>query len=642
MFSSNEYVEMSKMVSKEDSSLIVAPSNHGRTTNLAVLLATVVTNQGGRQVMVVKPNSLSAMFNNIEAKYNQSKGAVGYALEESQDYKNPILTSENSDIFTPLVYVTPSFINKKILSLLREDKNDILWCDILIIDEAFLGDIETDLTLYLWNECYNTGKKVPKLVMMSSFFNKTSMISMKYPTIKYNNDLAPIEYYDKTFPISSYEKFDNFFSIIKSYNQSNPLNDNSTDVWVIFVPTTSEVLKCFNTLKDEDLELIRMFTLDVFNPEVDKLNHPPLDGKRRVIITTRIGETCGLKASMVFDSLATSQEIKGRERIVKVSKNEANLRASIASDLIFRHCTQSEYNSIFMDSRIKEAKNVDLTSTTLHLISNGLNPFSFYEKAGLHKNAIDGISEQVKSYELIEYNELKKKYIVTDTGKFINQLGIPMKQSLVLYKWIHNRAHTKTNSLYSAVSLIALLENNIVKKINDNVRKLIVKGYDYDDLSLNLAVYLYIVKAAETTHFESKKNIIYKVCKALDVSFHQVMEIGSTINKWISKLIDTYSYIKDDFGEVVEISAFKVIKDFDRHIVDVYKWTSKLNMVPEKDMIYSSANEHKVYKWKPLNDSKIEMKNRPNSIYILSSGLMKNKSQNVVGVTQQCFVSSMK
>ena len=607
--------EIFEKVSQEAITGVVTSSS---TTNLALHLASVVIAQNGRSVVAVSSNSISSMLNYTQSKDKQSKSVIGYALEERTECNIPLIGETNP---TPLIFSSTNYMCKMM---------DTLDFDIMIVDSAFSGLLSTELLLFLWHKRFTNGDKVPRLILVSSVSGKSSFLPT-FPTVNIGRNDIDITYR----PEDDFSEYDNkhFYSTICSRHIGSEMADHkkvkclNTDVWMIFVPDSSEITLCNEYIQQLDnVEIILMYTDSITNREIDKLGKPA--GCKRIIITTSIGEYCGITADIVFDSMLTLKDGKR----CKISKKEACIRSSLSTRECYRHISMSKYNSNIIPVGYREIDTGNLSSLMIYLISNNINPYSFLDKAGVDANKIKLVREELETFQL--YKKLNGEFILNDLGVFIVKMaGLNTYSASIFHKWIFNRTKSKTKSLYSAAVLVYLLENPIVCGNRNDLAHLVDNNYKNDDLSLNVALYMSIVIKIGSTNFSDRSRVI-KACKELKVQFRTVMDFNNNVERLVSTILQEYPEITEDLSEDVDTNVMNVVLDFKSIITDTFKWSNKLVRINDRDDLYVSRANNKIYKWTPVVS---ENKGKPSSVYLLRGKCMKNKNNRVVNATSMCF-----
>ena len=614
------YLDIIKNVSSNSVSSLVSSSGKGRTTDLAVLTAKLVHDQGGRQVMVVKPNDLATMTNYNDAKNKQDKGSVGYSVGEAKSYSET----------TPLVYITTSSLNSFILSLLHQyiEDNDtnLHWCDVLMVDEAYSGTVDTELLLYLWNECYNTGKEVPRLLLLSSTSNLCPYLP-PYPTINTNDVLAPIKYVSND---NSNKTCDRIVNVLTSFHNNNPLSPSRTDTWIVFLPSESDLFRVFQGIQDLDVDIVKIWSLDMTNPDTRRIRNALVNGKRRIILSTNVGEDIGLVGSIVFDSMTTTANINSMTRVMNISKKKAHHRGSCATELIVRLTSEEKYKTQHMEGNPSEIKNTNLTSLALFILSNGMSYEDFYTTTGVNSDMIKNTNRELVNLNVVDFTG-SDGFRVTDSGMFVFNTNMPIKEGVVLHKWL--KTNDSPTDVYTAVALTSLLSTSIIKVLNDASQKMLVTGYEYNDVATNLSLFLYIISTIGVDKLKSKRKDTLTLCKALNVNYKMFSAVATTVESRLQYLMDHHPTVAKRQGSSDNLAV--TLKEFDVYVSSVYMF-EKLSMIPEKVKTYVKDNV--VYRWFPLNRAFIDKEEMPPSLILLQEGVMKDKTNRVFFVANYSYV----
>lgn len=638
-----KYPEVVKMVSENDISSLVSSPHSGKTRELAILLAKLVSDQGGKQVICVKPNRLSMMLNYNESKSRQSNGVIGHASEGDEKYANTTFNPD-SKYDTSLVYTTAEYLNMKILELLKDNSNDpnieLNFCNILMIDEAYSGNTDTDLLIYLWRECYNTGLRVPKLLLLDSSQGIIEYLP-PYPVVTIDTQLANVTYAIPTSqdsPSSSpgfpYDrlKYSHLAKIVSSYHAKNPLQQTREDSWIVFLPNESEVLKFAKVLSKLDVEIIRLWSYDLRNPDTKKIKNPLIGGTRRIILTTSMGEHCLLKASIVFDSMTHTINVNGVDNIAYISKIQAHHRSVNASSLVVRHIQEPIYDNLVMNGTMKEIKSQDLASVSFYMLSNSLDYNNFFSTLGVNEEKIKTNNAEMASLDLVQYDKEYEAYIPTNAGNFVYKSGLPIKEGLMLYKWIHT-SKRKSKSLYSAVACITMFKEPIVNHSNDEVAKFLVKGYEYNDVVTNLAILTGIIGKIGSSDLSGHTKELIEICSLLKINLKTLINVTNIINERVMNLVETVPEIRGLTNDSLESNLAEFMKDFDKIVTDVYR-SQEMKKIKERPMFY--IHGHKTHRWSPMN--KEYNKSLPPSIFSITQVMVKDKFDRVHSMIKHAYV----
>lgn len=587
---------------------------------LALTLANVIASQGGNRTMIVKPNSLAAVINYREVKDRQNKKAVGYTLDEHS----------NADKLTPLVYTSAPYITKNGWDMLTPT-------DLLVVETAFSRDIYIDMLLYIWSTKWNNGDVVPRLLLVSNL-GGTSKFLPPFITVHVDGieETAPhhdIIYMDGELSDKNAQgPLDTLNTVIQSFHRANldfdlrPSTIDPSSTWIAFLPDASSITRCYDYLRNEEhMEIIRMYNTAMEGSEIDKLSRPP--SMRRLILTTSIGETCGILCDMVFDSMRSDTNNSA-------SKETAALRATIAPT-IYRHTTEDAYKRRHIVSRGGYISKENITTITLDMIAHNFVPFEFYEKVGVDNRIVKHVRKGLEDMDLYTYTH--GKYTLTPIGKFSRSMTqLDLYTASIFYRWASAATMGGTKrSLYSGVSLVCMLGYPIM---DTSISPPPASTLSSDDLTINLSTYFDIISGMGTTVFPNdseSKTKLRKLCSDLGAKTKYVLHVNRRISKTIDAYLKAHKSAANEFSDVFCSDHRKIIKTFESAMMNTLKYNHKYTMIPEKKGLYTSVGTDKIVCWRPYSGN---TSNMPKHIYVLVTEMMKTSSGGIVHVTKMAWV----
>lgn len=611
------YLDIVKNISQNPISGAISSVYSGRTTELALFLSKVILDQGGKQVIVIKPNDISVMFNYNEAKIKQDKGSIGYAIQESSKYCE----------FTPLVYMNPHVLSELILKKLGdfskdEVGSDLHFCNLIMIDSAYSNKTEILLLMYLWVEMFRTKKPVPRLLLLSDSEGYVDFLP-DYPSVTIPTAYPQIKYALNQF-VSANDpaKYQHFFSVISSYHLKNPLGPNSEDVWLVYLPDFRQVLACANHLADFDTEIIKIWSLDMNNKDTKEIKNPLSMGRRRIILSTEVGEGCFFSASIVFDSMTTTYMNKGKSQFQYISKNRAHQRGANATALVVRHIGSEFYDKTLINVTPREIKSNDLTKISLFMICNGLDYNEFFEKCGVPSTLIETNNKSMATLGVVQYNPEAKSFLPTDVGNFIYSTGLPIREGVLIRKWIEK---SKSNAgLYQAVALITALDNPFIKNWDVKLEQFLLKNYKYNDVATHVMIYTYLVNELGSFAINDRKKF-FGLCNGLGLDTKTVQGFFNLVSKRVGDLNMHDTNLLDQTGLV------NLFNTFDSLMESVYHM-SKFTHVNS----FSYSRNGQVINWYRM--ARTIKDPMPKVLYNLHESFVKDNNERVLNAIKYVYV----
>ena len=639
------YENIVKELSNNDIVGFVSSVCEKKEVDLPLLLASLVLEKGkvkGKssevgQVMMAKSSDLSTMIAFNAARVTQDSKSVGYSTIRSESFSSRRLRGDKSN--TPLVYISKESLNAKMLEMIKdgEDAEDFFWCNILMIDDAYADDITTKMTLYLWKECYNTGKPVPRLLLMSSHEDVCEMLP-EYPQVTFKREVgAEVTYTGSTKSPSDPTRYEDLAKIVASFHLNNPLEPDQEDIWLVFLPSIREIIKVSEYLnkylkvlpggainsnigetrrKDvkSTVEIVKFWD-ESNSADAKMFKNREIMGVRRIILSTSVGENYCFSPDAVFDSMTYTREDSFSP--IFVSKERAELRANHAYSVVVRHVSEEKYGKL-LEGMKRGARFDNLARVSIYLLSSGLDYNNFLREVGVPEEAVMRNDQELIKNGVSSYDAVEKRYKIGKNGEFIFHSGLDVNEGLVLYNLL-TATKNQAKNLIQMAAFSVLLGQPIVARGEKTVK--LPEGYANNDVILNLHIFLTILAS------EGEQR---SLCKKFGADYSKFMDAKGKVAQLVELVTSKYKNVSRGLGRELSINYLPMLADFDRVIGKYYQ---RLPSIVEKPGFYAMGKN--VVKWMP----KVPVTEKfPKEIYKLSLSLMKDKNGNVQRVVNYSYV----
>lgn len=389
-----------------------------------------------------------------------------------------LITNVSSMNKTPVVYMTDGHIEHffrnivkyviiMIQNNIKAEKIDVRFCDILMIDEAHTGGINTESVMAMWKYLYNLGVVVPKLLLASATLDVELTLFSSFPSYVIETETHPVEIkyltesYDNLNNINSFEYYMKLAEVIMTthYNDSRYLEPDQTmgDTWLAFCAGSYEVEKTceyLDSYKDNRLIIVPIYA-ELTQEDKNKIFEPTPQCIRKIIVATNLAETAITinNLSGVFDSLCeklteTSESGGTKLDLVFISKASAKQRAGrtgrTCPGFCYRMCNEDFYNTL-PEQRRSELHRIPLHNLIIKLYDLKIEPIKMFPI--LNKNKINISLKLLKNLKMV--NQTK----VLENGSFATKLPFSPRNSNLLFDWI-----SLGYNIFPCLSLVALLD----------------------------------------------------------------------------------------------------------------------------------------------------------------------------------------
>lgn len=406
----------------------------------------------------------------VSPKYN-----IGYAAEGEKKY------DKKSHMF----YATAGHVRKVMLSHFEKGvARDMLFCDVLLVDEIHIGSKDNSIIIALWMEARRQGKKIPNLVASTATSHGLEELKDKIGGVVFSSDFrhfkVGLRYHNK-----SYSEPDDDLMFKDAARIAADLLLEKKSHGIVFCSGSAEVeemvdnikqvlkdmsiseidgreirvLPCFSQCKKEEIaEAIR---------DEDDIDLSP--GRKRIIkivVASNIAESSLTVPGVIFilDMLSEKRPdmIANRFHLVTthISKNSADQRKgrtgrTLHGGVCYRMCTEADYEK-FESFRPLEIKRTPVADVVIELMSCGLDPVGVISEIEAHKleaakqvlattgciilprinfdDYDDGFEYDLKGQKIIRPQEAP---IVTNVGRFVASIPMDVRHAAALYYYLY-------------------------------------------------------------------------------------------------------------------------------------------------------------------------------------------------------------
>lgn len=380
--------------------------------------------------------NLEKVFKNpvslIKVSYNEdnylqiprmfSGGPVIFSvMDEDSECENYNILKESEEKFN---FVTPKEIKEMMIKSIIENKDEVDFCSIIIVNDIHNSTLGKMTVINLWNLIYKISKRRPYLVITT--------YSSYIPSLTFNLNTSSIQdvsvknkmeldYYSSNFSPYSDKISKSLFDVIIKKNKERELKDSS--IWVVFYCGKEDLAK---SLYDEIGVTVNIYT----SKSIRNLGNFFTEDKRNIIIVEENYLPPGIinNIEMVFDSMIS----KSGDQIVYSSKQISEIRSSYCgSGHSFRLCTEIYFEELPKIS-FRDYENMCLDKHYIEMIKNKIDVKKFFcNIVSSHKLIHDLKSLEIRGAFIGE--------TVTPIGDFISQLPLRTENCDLLYRWANDK-----------------------------------------------------------------------------------------------------------------------------------------------------------------------------------------------------------
>lgn len=441
--------EILKIVVKNKTSLIIAPTGSGKTIRLPPVIGAA-----GKKIFISGPTVTGTLAVSKKVTELNPDVKVGYAAESRKMYDNN----------TMVVYVTSGHLRRKMLSYFRDgEPRDIDFCDVLMIDEMHSGSLDNTINVALWQKAHDLGIRVPNLLLVSA----TPMKMEIFPDpVEYEVFTKPkkldILYHDEDI-LWSTERGDKLFKatcdVVTKIHKDIPIDDGD---FLIFVSGKKEVDTVTSMLSGLENAVIYQGHGAMNSEEISLAVYPLPDNMkgriRKIVVATNIMETTITIDGLlyVFDTLLEKRSetsSNGGERLstTYISQDSAKQRAGRAGrtrdGFCYRMCTE-EFFGTLEKHRPPEISRIPIYEPVMEILEIGQDPKEILKEATVPK--IEKAMDLLEKLEMIVRNE-DGGTTVTEIGKFSPSFPLGVRNTAFYYHWLQAGYHPFVGIIVSAM-----------------------------------------------------------------------------------------------------------------------------------------------------------------------------------------------
>lgn len=425
MLITNSLPDIINLIKTNWVSLIVAPTGTGKSLGIPLAVASI-----NAKCFTTVPTRTAAISLYQRQVSTIKRFTFGYAAEGDIHYNDT----------TQIVYATSGHARKKMLGRFKEG-NDLMFTDVLFVDEIHSGSLDNTLIISLWMYAFRNGIKVPRLVLASATpipLNITpapQIFTVKVPKFNIN-----FFYLDRDIDSRGDAIYRECAKKAVDIHQNSPLD---TGHILIFTPGKREVEETIRHINERDLPnaIVLSAYSSLKSDEIESIfkDYP---GKRKIIVSTNIAEmsitieNIGHVVDSMYEKRSETTN-RGALRLAThmISQDSATQRAGRTGRTrdgnCYRMCTLETYSRLERH-RPPEIERVPLHTTVIELYSANLNPPDILTQVPL-MSIMDSIQRLSKD-QMIVQNETGVS--ATPLGDFVSQLPLAIEDGLALWRWL--------------------------------------------------------------------------------------------------------------------------------------------------------------------------------------------------------------
>lgn len=466
---------------------VTAPTGTGKSTKMVA----AVYNVPKSIIFITEPTVIAC--ENLSSRMNSTlgKGVSEIAAESNVRYDNKLINYIRGNTYsttrpdTRIVYCTIGHLKLVMLDLIRYGFRrgeelmiengfkgaNMVFCDVLMIDEAHNGTLDNDFTMFLYKFLYSMGACVPRLILASATLDMaTTQFSQETVYhVEAKSFPVEVEYHTTTYSLQQKQLYSDVAALVVKRHLANPPNPKESDAWIIFCAGAGET-ESVKRMIEQALPNAANIEILIAHSKVDKDDMAKIEtkiplGKRRFVIGTNAIETSITinDVSGIFDTLTEKiQEtsLSGGIKLLlcNISKSSAEQRKGRTGrtkpGFCYRMIKKVDYDVLLNTKRPNEIERVPLHNTIIALMEVGVNPRELF-KGRDNIRRMDESVTLLSSLNMFKGNPLE----VTNQGRFAARLPFSVYGSTCLYRWMQVlTADNKPLPIFPALSIIILIE----------------------------------------------------------------------------------------------------------------------------------------------------------------------------------------
>lgn len=452
-----------------------------------------------------------------------------------------------------LIFTNFRDLKEILLSNLREKKEEIDFCTILIVNDIHTMTLEKLIIINLWKECYKISSKRPYLII-TTFSEYTPEFPFQLSKDACQNMTEKkektVDYHPTNFSPNS-DEIEKSLSetIIKKHKE---IKNTEESTWLVFYCGKENLSK--NLYKKIGKEA-NIYT----SKSIRSVNRLYPNKKRNIIIITDdfIPSTFMDSVDGIFDSMISKIE----DNLNYSTKQISEIRASYQKNgFIYRMCTYDYYKELPRVS-YRNYENMCLDKYYLEILNNSLNINNIF-------GSIVSKTKIVKDLRILENYGALAGDKVTKLGDFVINLPLRTENSALLY-------HTHSNK----IPIFPVLVSCVISEIKEN---LLIDQKEEKDIFLSyLKLFNQILE--ENDDLES--------IDITEVSTNKRIK-SFILSSILNKIKDSINVLRDFLNIKVEIGIYdsdNLVKALIPHYEKSY-FSDIYDIVDEKNLLYRNGD----------------------------------------------------
>jgi hypothetical protein len=475
-------------IQKYQVSGIDALPGSGKSTTIPVHLV-----NAGATMMVVEPTVLSCTsLQKYVSTLFEEKGIVGYAAEGKAVYNNTKIdkirdnTSDSSKKQTKLCYCTGGHVMNLLLDCIKYANTirkstgadtykgiKLNFVEILMVDEAHNGIVESDMVMYLYRYLKIHGAILPRLLLSSATLGVTDTPFPDTPVYKIPIKIHDIEdiYHTRDYKSDDRVIYKDVAFVVKDFHTRMPVPQKETDSWLIFCAGRGEVDDVVKHLSGiENVEILAVFG-NQDSGENEKIFSPISPGIRRIVISTNIAEVSitidglsGVFCTMTEKYMQQTSTTSSRLVTKTISKSSAHQRRGrtgrTRKGFCYRMITESTFQTL-PENRPRELERISLNDTIIKIFDANIDPIKFFNNPKISTETIEDAWHTLSRLSMCTSRPVK----VTHKGHFSTYFPYSVFGSSLLYEWVYTKPclpdgqETDPLPIWPGIVVISLIES---------------------------------------------------------------------------------------------------------------------------------------------------------------------------------------
>ncbi len=431
--------------------LVTSPTGSGKSIGIPTEIA-----KQGYRVFVAVPTVISAVSLSNTIKEYYPDIPTGYASSNNINY-------EDDDL---IVYITSGYIKSLLINKFYKGKPKVWnFASFIMIDEYHTGSADNYMIYNIWKYSKylegtsNRDLKLPNIILSSATVDMKLSGDISVYKIPIRTHKVTVEYLNKDYSFNNDQLYVEAGRMASRYHTS----DLKGHI-LIFAPGKSEVSRVIQNLSNIDDAVVISAYSGLSQHELSKMYTNT--NKRKIIVATNIAESSVTieNVGLVIDTMCEkimNTTVHGSSRLFlkNISKSSAEQRRGrtgrTGPGICIRMITEETYKTL-PDHRVEEIERVPIYNILMDVINVGIPPDIILNKiSNTYKVPIPQILESIKMMQYM--NNIDKNYNITETGKFVTELQLSVRNSTSLWYWINSDTYEDN---YAGIVLMSLIDSH--------------------------------------------------------------------------------------------------------------------------------------------------------------------------------------